>query len=75
MPKSNWVEPCDGCKLADTCQVPPALAHVVHAWNAPDAIFDFPFVEVLSSWRQDDALLIKLQCRRYKSKRPSIFVY
>jgi hypothetical protein len=66
MTKNNFLEPCTTCKLQETCPVPKRLASVQLAWTVPDAIFDHVFVEVVSSWRQDDSLLIKLQCSRYE---------
>lgn len=75
MAERNFVEPCNGCQKATACPVPPALARVMHAWDAPRAIEEFPFVEIVSSWRQDNSLLVKLQCQRYQSARSAIFTY
>jgi len=75
MANTQNLEPCNSCKKAAGCPVPALLAKVKLAWTAPDAIFDFPFVEVVSSWRQDNTLLIKLQCSRYENTRASLFTY
>jgi hypothetical protein len=75
MSRPNFLEPCTTCKRFETCPVPKRLASVQLAWTVPDAIFDYPFVDVVSSWRQDDSLLIKLQCNRYDSTQKPIFQY
>lgn len=72
---ANNLEPCNTCKNYQGCPVPALLAKVTLAWTAPDAIFDYPFVEVVSSWRQDATLLIKLQCSRYENTSAPLFTY